>query len=80
MKLNNLITKSICFFRFLPAILKPVHLFAQSDLQEIDPEINITLDGKKLSMRPGEIEMSIPLGITTYATTGEFRKLKLKKF
>ena len=50
MKLNNIITKSICFFCFLPAILKPVHLFAQSDLQEIDPEINITLDGKKLSI------------------------------
>ena len=50
MKLNNIITKSICFFCFLPAILKPVHLFAQSELQEIDPEINITLDGKKLSI------------------------------
>ena len=50
MKLNNIITKSICFFCFLPAILKPVHLFAQSDLQEIDTEINITLDGKKLSI------------------------------
>ena len=50
MKLNNIITKSICFFCFLPAILKPVHLFAQSVLQEIDPEINITLEGKKLSI------------------------------
>ena len=50
MKLNNIITKSICFFCFLPAILKPVHLFAQSDLQEIDPEINISLDGEKLSI------------------------------
>ena len=50
MKLNKIITKSICFFCFLPAILKPVHLFAQSELQEIDSEINITLDGKKLSI------------------------------
>ncbi len=48
----------------------------------IDQEkvIDCDLDGKKLSMRPGEIEMSIPLGITTYATTGEFRKFKLRKF
>ena len=38
------------FFCFVPAILKPVHLFSQSDLQEINPEINITLDGKKLSI------------------------------
>ena len=48
----------------------------------IDQEkvIDCDLGGKKLSMRPGEIEMSIPLGITTYATTGEFRKVKLRKF
>ena len=58
MKLNNIITKSICFFCFLPAILKPVHLFAQSELQEIDPEINITLDGKKLSIH---ISLNEPL-------------------
>jgi len=29
-------------------------------------------------MRYGEIEMSVPLGICTYATTGEIRDLQLK--
>ena len=51
MKLNNIIAKSICFFCFFPAILKLVHLFAQSDLQVIISEINITLGEKKLSIQ-----------------------------
>ena len=60
-EINNIITKSICFC-FLPAILKPVYLFAQSDLQEIDPEINITLDGKKLAF----ISLNEPFGGRTH--------------
>ena len=51
MKINHIIIKAICFSFFVSAILKPVHLFAQSDDQEIiNPEINITLDRKKLSI------------------------------
>ena len=50
MNINHIIIKAICFSFFVSAILKPVHLFAQSDEQEINPEINITLDGKKLSI------------------------------
>jgi hypothetical protein len=47
---NNLTIKTICYFCFVLAILKPVYLFAQSDVPEINPEINFTLDGVKLSI------------------------------
>jgi hypothetical protein len=30
-------------------------------------------------MRPGEIEMSVPLGICTFATTGVLKNIKLRK-
>ena len=71
MYINNIIIKAICFFCFVPAILKPVHLFAQSDLQEINPEINITLDGKKLSIH---ISLNEPFrwGNTRYESLKKF--------
>ena len=40
--------------------------------------IDAKLAGKKVTMRVGEIEMSIPLGLTTYGTTGEFKNIKMK--
>ncbi len=51
MKINHIIIKATCFFCFVPAILKPVHLFGQSDVQKINPEINITLIDEKLSIQ-----------------------------
>ena len=42
--------------------------------------IDCEVADRKVSMRFGEIEMSVPLGITTYATSGEFRNLKLKRW
>lgn len=47
----------------------------------IDGEIKIDceVEGRKVGMRPGEIEMSVPLGICTFATTGKFRNLVLRK-
>lgn len=47
----------------------------------IDDEmvIDCEVGGREVSMRFGEIEMSTPLGITTYATTAEFKKIILKK-
>ena len=47
----------------------------------IDEEmvIDCEVEGREVSMRFGEIEMSTPLGITTYATTGEFKKIFLRK-
>jgi hypothetical protein len=41
--------------------------------------IDCEVVGRKVSMRPGEIEMSVPLGITTFATTGKFKNISLKK-
>ena len=45
------------------------------DEQVIDCEV----EGRKVAMRFGEIEMSVPLGITTYATTGVIREVFLIK-
>lgn len=47
----------------------------------IDKEsvIDCEVVGHKVSMRSGEIEMSVPLGITTFATTGKFKNISLKK-
>jgi hypothetical protein len=41
--------------------------------------IDADVAGKKVAMRVGEIEMSVPLGITTYGTTGEFKNIVLRK-
>jgi hypothetical protein len=45
------------------------------DEQVIDCEV----EGRKVAMRFGEIEMSVPLGICTYATTGVIREVLLKR-
>ena len=41
--------------------------------------IDCEVEGRKVGMRFGEIEMSVPLGICTYATTGVIREVYLKK-
>ncbi len=41
--------------------------------------IDCEVEGRKVSMRPGEIEMSVPLGICTFATTGVLKNIKLCK-
>ena len=46
-----------------------------NDEQVIDCEV----EGRKIAMRFGEIEMSVPLGICTYATTGVIREVFLKE-
>ena len=40
--------------------------------------IDCDVEGRRVGMRYGEIEMSVPLGICTYTTTGEIRDLQLK--
>jgi hypothetical protein len=40
--------------------------------------INIYLVGRQLSLRPGEIELSVPLGICSYSTTGAIRKIEYR--
>lgn len=41
--------------------------------------VNADIDGKKVSMRPGEIELSQPLGIATFQTTSAFRNITFRK-
>lgn len=41
--------------------------------------VNYDIKDKKISLRPGEIEDSVPLGIATYQTTSAFREIKLRR-
>ncbi|MBN9689631.1 MAG: M20/M25/M40 family metallo-hydrolase [Verrucomicrobia bacterium] len=34
--------------------------------------------GKKISLRPGDIELSKPFGVATYSTTAEYRKIRIR--
>ena len=40
--------------------------------------IDCEVVGRKVAMRPGEIEMSIPLGLCTFATTAEIKNMSLR--
>jgi len=44
-----------------------------------DKILNVETEGKKISMRPGEIELSAPFGLATYRTTGAFRDIKVRR-
>lgn len=44
-----------------------------------DKIIDVDTDGKKIDMRPGEIELSVPFGIATFRTRGAFKEIKLRK-
>ena len=47
----------------------------------IDDEqmLNVVTEGKKISMRPGEIELSAPFGIATFRTQAGLREIKLRR-
>lgn len=47
----------------------------------IDAELMADVDtrGKELGLRPGEIELSVPLGIATFRTSASFREIKLSR-
>jgi len=40
--------------------------------------INVSIAGRRISLRPGEIESSVPLGVATYQTSAALRNLKLR--
>jgi hypothetical protein len=40
--------------------------------------IDVLLDGRKVSLRPGQIGLSTPLGISSYSTTGALHKLEYR--
>ena len=39
--------------------------------------IDFSVEDREITMRTGEIEMSTPLGFSTYDTTGVIRNIKL---
>ncbi len=41
--------------------------------------LNLVTDGKKISMRPGEIELSAPFGIAAFRTEAALREIKLRR-
>ena len=43
------------------------------------PKIEVTLAGKRLSLRPGEIERSLPLGVAAYQTRAAIRGVRLRR-
>ena len=45
-----------------------------------DKVIDMWIGDRRVSMRPGEIELCIPLGIASYQTRTALRKIKLLKF
>jgi len=44
-----------------------------------DKMVNLETEGKKISMRPGEIEASAPFGIATFRTQAAFREIKIRR-
>ncbi len=41
--------------------------------------IQADIEGRKISLRPGDIELSKPFGIATYSTTAEIRKVLFRE-
>lgn len=44
-----------------------------------DRIVNVETNGKKITMRPGEIELSAPFGVATFRTRGAFRDIKIRR-
>ena len=40
--------------------------------------VNVGIKGRKIGMRFGEIEESVPLGLSTFRTTAEYRNIKIR--
>jgi hypothetical protein len=40
--------------------------------------VNVGIGGRQITMRPGDIELSAPLGIASYNTTGAVRRIEYK--
>jgi len=41
--------------------------------------VDVALEGKRISVRPGEIELSQPWGVATWQTTGAIRNVRLRR-
>ncbi len=54
----------------------PTKIEAWIDDQQM---VDLTTTGKKISMRPGDIQQSMPLGIATYMTSAAIRDIRLRR-
>lgn len=43
-----------------------------------DPKVDLDLEGRKISLLPGDIELSVPIGIAAYQTRAQYRNLVWK--
>jgi len=43
------------------------------------PVVNVKIEGRSLSLRPGEIKLSAPLGFASYNTTGALRNIEYRQ-
>ena len=44
-----------------------------------DRIVNVGIKGRKIGMRFGEIEESVPFAVSTFRTTGEYRNIEIRK-
>ena len=56
--------------------VEPSHIQAWIDDERV---VDLDTRGKELDLRTGEIDLSVPLGISTFRTTAAFRELKLRR-
>lgn len=54
----------------------PQKITAWIDEQKV---VDVNIEGRKISMRPGEIEMNVPLGLATWQTSAQYKNIKLKR-
>ena len=68
-------------FILILSITGPIYLFKPQIEAWIDKEKMLDLEtaDRKITMRFGEIERSVPLGIATYQTKAAFRNIRLRK-
>ena len=56
--------------------VEPVRIQAWIDEEKV---VNLDTAGKELDLRPGEIDLSVPLGIATFRTTAAFKALRFRR-
>ncbi|MFB3826192.1 MAG: DUF1080 domain-containing protein [Bryobacteraceae bacterium] len=43
-----------------------------------EPAVNVAIAGRRVDLRPGEIELSAPFGFASYASTGALRRIEYR--
>jgi hypothetical protein len=45
-----------------------------------EPVVDFAVKGRRLSLRPGDIQKSLPLGIATYMTRAAVRDIRIRRW